>query len=73
MSSKILDQAVAKAYDLSETDQERIGRALNDYIDQLRSLREDIDLEMRSLDAGGGRELDIEDVISRARGSHARS
>jgi type IV secretory pathway TrbF-like protein len=71
MPSKTLAQAVAKAHELPEADQEQIGRELNDYIDHLRALRSDIDQGLRSLDAGHGREVDIEDVIARARASHA--
>jgi hypothetical protein len=71
MSSKALDQAIAKAHQLPEADQEQIGRELNDYIDHLRALRGDIDQGLRSLDAGRGRQIDIEDVIARARAAHA--
>jgi hypothetical protein len=71
MPSKLLDQAVARAHELPEPDQERIGRDLNEYIDHLRALRDDIDQGLKSLDAGLGRELDIEDVIARARALHA--
>lgn len=73
MSSKMLDQAIAKARELPEVDQEQIGRELNDYIDHLRALRGDIDQGLRSLDAGRGRRIDIEDVIARARAAHAGS
>jgi hypothetical protein len=71
MSSKALDQAIAKARELPEVDQEQIGRELNDYIDHLRALRGDIDQGLRSLNAGSGRQVDIEDVIARARAAHA--
>ena len=72
MPSRTLDEAIAKARELPEADQERIGRELNDYIDHLRSLRADIDQGLRSLDAGLGRKVDIEDVIGRARALHAK-
>ena len=68
--AKTLDSALAKARQLPEADQERIGRELSDYIDQLRALRADLDEGLRSLDAGEGQELDIEDVIARARASN---
>jgi hypothetical protein len=71
MSSKALDKAIAKARELPEVDQEQIGRELNDYIDHLRALRGDIDQGLRSLDAGRGREVDIEKVIAQARAAHA--
>jgi len=73
MPSKTLDQAIAKAHELPEADQERIGRELSDYIDHLRALRRDIDQGLRSLDAGLGRQVDIEDVIGRARAMHAKA
>jgi type IV secretory pathway TrbF-like protein len=71
MPSKTLDQAIAKAHELPEADQEQIGRELNDYIDHLRALRSDITLGIRSLDAGHGRQVDIEEVIAQARATHA--
>ena len=71
MPSKTLDEAIAKAHELPEADQERLGRELNEYIDHLRALRSDIDQGLRSLDAGLGRQLDIEDVIARARATYA--
>ena len=71
MLPKTPDEAIAKAHELPEADQERLGRELNEYIDHLRALRSDIDQGLRSLDAGLGRQLDIEDVIARARATHA--
>jgi len=73
MPSKTLDEAIAKAHELPEADQERLGRELSDYIDHLRALRVDISAGVRSLDAGLGRKLDIEDVITRARAMHAEA
>jgi hypothetical protein len=70
MPSKTLDEAIAKAHELPEADQERLGRELNDYIDHLRALRGDITAGVRSLDNGLGKKLDIEDVIRRARAAH---
>ena len=71
MLSKTLDEAIAKAHELPEADQERLGRNLIDYIDHLRALRSDIAAGIRSLDAGLGRKLTIEQVITRARAMHA--
>jgi hypothetical protein len=71
MPSKTLDEAIAKAQQLPEADQERLGRELNEYIDYLRALRNDITAGIRSLDAGLGRKISIEDVIARARATHA--
>ena len=53
--------------------QERIGRELLAHLEKLRSLRADIAKGIRSLDRGAGRELDIEDVIKRARRRNAKA
>lgn len=73
MPSNALDKAIARAHELPDADQERIGRELNSYIDQLEALRADLGEGVRSLDAGKGRSHDIEDVISRAHALHARA
>lgn len=70
MSSETLTHAIAKVQQLPDADQERIGRELNAYIDDLHRLRADLTQGLRSLDAGLGKELDIEDVIARARAEH---
>lgn len=72
MTSKVLDQAIAKAHELPDADQERIGREINDYVEGLRRLRGDLDQGIKSLDAGFGKELDIEDIITRANALYAR-
>ena len=69
---KTLARAVAEAESLPEAAQEKIGRELLAHIEKLRSLRGDIEEGVRSLDAGGGKELDIESVIKRARGRNAK-
>ena len=66
MQSKTLSEAFAKANQLPQADQERLGHELSDYIDHLGALRNDLTAGIRSLDAGLGRKLDIEDVIRRA-------
>jgi hypothetical protein len=66
MSSKALDQAMAEARELPEADQELIGRELGGHIDHLRARRGDIDQGIRSFNAGRSRQVDIEDVITRA-------
>lgn len=70
---KVLEMAIAEVADLPEAAQEKIGRELLAYAEKLRRLRADIDQGIRSLDAGLGRELDIEDVIRRARERHAKA
>jgi hypothetical protein len=67
---KALELAIAKVADLSEAAQEQLGRELLERIDALSRLRADIDVGLRELDAGLGRELDVEDVIRQARREH---
>jgi hypothetical protein len=71
MTAKALTKAMAKARLLPLSDQERIGRELDRYVDNLAALREKLDRGIRSLDAGHGEELDIEELIARANAEHA--
>ena len=73
MTSKTLTEAIIKAQALPGADQERVGRDLSQYVDSLGVLRTKLDQGIRSLDAGLGKELDIEDVIARARAEYAPS
>ena len=68
---KVLQTAIAEVASLPDAAQEKIGRELLAHVDKLRSLRADIELGTQPLDRGEGRELDIEDVIARARSRHA--
>ena len=70
--TKALKDAIAEVASLPESDQELIGRELLAHVEKLRSLRADMARGARSLDAGKGKPLDIEDVISRARGRYAK-
>jgi signal transduction histidine kinase len=70
--TKLLTEAIAKVEALSEAEQERIARELIDYVDKLKSLRAEVEIGLRQLDAGEGRELDIEGVIRRARAQHGK-
>jgi hypothetical protein len=70
---KTLEQAIAEIESLPASDQEQIGRKLLSHVEKLRLLRDDIDKGVRSLDAGTGRELDIEDLIRRKNERHGRS
>ncbi len=56
---KVLREAIAKVEALPEAEQDRIARELIDYVDKLSALRADLDVGIRQLDAGEGRELDI--------------
>jgi hypothetical protein len=66
---KTLERALAEAATLPKLAQEQIGRELLAHIEKLRALQTDLEGGIRSLDAGEGRTLDVEDVIARA---HAR-
>ena len=68
--TRTLEKAVAEAANLPEAAQEQIGRDLLAHVRKLRRLRADINKGLRSLDAGKGRELDIEEVLRRARSKH---
>jgi hypothetical protein len=67
---KSLELAITKAADLPEAAQEQLGRELLERIDTLSRLRADIEVGLKELDAGLGRELDIEDVIRQAHREH---
>ena len=64
---KTLERAIAEAASLPEAAQEKIGQELLVHIEKLRALRADVEKGVRSLDAGLGKELDIEEVIREAR------
>jgi hypothetical protein len=70
--TKALELAFAKAAQLPEATQEEIGRELLEHIDALASLRAELEIGIRQLDAGQSKELDIEEVIARARAEHAK-
>ena len=70
---KTLEDAVAEASTLPEADQEQIGRQLLSHIEKLRQLRQDIDRGIGSLEAGGGRPLDIEQFLAEQNARHDRS
>jgi hypothetical protein len=69
---KTFEQAIAEVSNLPETDQEEIGRKLLSHIEKLRQLRAEIDKGIRSLDAGEGSPLDIEDFIRQANERRAK-
>jgi hypothetical protein len=69
---KTLELAIQKAASLPEAAQEQLGRELLERIETLAELRAEIEIGIRELDAGLGEELDIDDVIRRARAEHAK-
>lgn len=68
--SKVFQDAVAEAARLPEATQEKIGQELRAYVAKLGRLRGDIEEGIRSLDAGAGKAVDVEDVIKRVRARH---
>jgi hypothetical protein len=70
---KTLERAIAEVERLPCDMQERIGRDLLARVEKLQSLRADLAKGVRSLKEGRGRELDIEDVIKRARRRNAKA
>ncbi len=56
-----------------EADQEQIGRQLLSHIEKLRQLRMEIDKGIRSLEAGEGKPLDIDEFLAEQNTRHDRS
>jgi hypothetical protein len=71
--TKVLTDALEEISNLSEADQERIGRGLLSHVEKLRRLRTEIDKGIRSLDAGEGQELDIDEFVRLAKTRHGRN
>jgi len=67
---KTLEQAIAEISRLPDADQEQIGRKLLSHVEKLNALRVEIDKGIRSLDAGEGTALDIEDFLRRKNSEH---
>ena len=64
---KTLERALAEVASLPDADQEQIGQSLLSHVEKLRGLRAEIDKGVRSLDAGKGSELDIDNFLAKAR------
>jgi len=60
---RALEQAIAEVAALPDADQENIGRQLLSHVEKLRSLREELDKGVRSLDAGKGGTVDIDEFV----------
>jgi hypothetical protein len=67
---KTLEQAIAEVANLPAADQEQIGRQLLSHVEKLRALRSEVDKGIRSLDAGQGHELNIDDLIRQKNKRH---
>jgi hypothetical protein len=64
--------ALSKVAKLPEAAQEQLARELLERIETLEQLRAEVDAGVRELDAGLGAELDIEEVLRRAREEHPK-
>jgi hypothetical protein len=73
MIVKSLEAALAEVATLPEAAQEQIGRELLAHVEKLRDLRADIEEGIRSLETEGGIDLDIGELIQRARAGVCRS
>ena len=62
---KSLELAIAEVANLPDADQEQIGQRLLSHVEKLRQLRVEVDKGIRSLDAGKGNPLDLEDFLRR--------
>jgi hypothetical protein len=60
---KTLEQAIAEVTQLPDADQEQIGRQLLSHVEKLRSLREELDKGVRSLNASMGKPVDIDEFV----------
>jgi len=69
---KVLKEALDQVTTLPEADQEQIGRELLEHVLKIRALRADLQAGIDSLDRDRGQELDMDDVIRRARARHAK-
>jgi hypothetical protein len=67
---KTLEQAIAQISRLPDADQEQIGRKLLAHVEKLNVLRAEVDKGIRSLDAGKGSTLNLEDFLRRKHSSH---
>ena len=67
---RTLEIAIAEVSNLPDADQEQIGQRLLSHVEKLRQLRVEIDKGIRSLDAGDGKPLDVEDFLARLNERH---
>jgi hypothetical protein len=68
--TSILKRAIAKVSTLSEAAQEKIGEELLLHVAKVDRLRAGLDKGLRSLDHGEGHEIDIDNLIKRARAQY---
>jgi hypothetical protein len=65
--TKLLEEAMAKVADLPAETQEKIGEELLAHVDKVKRLRGALEQGIGSLDNDEGKELNMSDVIGRAR------
>ena len=65
-----LEQAIARISRLPAADQEEIGRKLLSHVEKLSALRSEIDRGIRSLDAGKGETLNMEEFLREKNSRH---
>jgi hypothetical protein len=70
--TKVLKEAIDEVTSLPEADQVTIGRHMLSHIEKLRRLRVELDQGVRELDAGMGKELDMEAVIRHAHTAYGK-
>jgi hypothetical protein len=70
--ANLLKEALAQVAALPESDQETIGRELLTHVEKIRDLRGDLERGARSLDAGLGRKVKIDEIIVRAHDRYGR-
>jgi hypothetical protein len=69
---KTLELAMSKAAALPEAAQEKIGLELLKHIEALEALRAEIDIGIRELDAGLGKEIDFDALLKELNEAHAK-
>jgi hypothetical protein len=65
MTAKVLEQALAEVKTLADADQEQIGRRMLSHVERLRRLREELDKDLRLLDASKGQVFSVEEFIAK--------
>ena len=68
---KTLELALAKAAALPEAAQEQLGLEMLERIRDLEELRAEIEIGVQQLDAGLGRELDLDEFLREIHAEHA--
>jgi hypothetical protein len=66
----VLKRAMAKVSTLPEAAQEKIGAELLLHVTKVDRLRAELDKGLRSLDQGQGHEIDVDNLIRRARAQY---